>query len=417
MLAIISIVALIAVIIISCITERVNIGILATTVALTLALALTNSTVKQIAGSFPAELFLMMISVCLLFGFAVENGSLRWITHRLLFRIEGKPYLYPPLFFILTFILSAVGPGNIAATAIVAPIAMGLAAELKLNPFLMAILVCTGANAGALSPIAPTGVVASGLLQQIGVTDGSIGMAIFIATALMHTLSAVGAFILLGRQTKAMKAQAAPIEQLGSLSRMQLFTLIVIAVAIVSILFFKVPLVVAALLGSCVLGFAGAASGNMLRKLPWDTILMVSGMSILMGMVEKFGGLDLSTTLLAKLQLGFVLHGALALITGSVSAYSSSSGVVMPAFMPLIPGLLEKINVGTTASLAIAIAVGAHMVDVSPLSTLGALTIAAYPDPAGRVSLFKKLMIWGLSMCLVGGILAYIFLDVLKMWQ
>jgi hypothetical protein len=54
--------------------------------------------------------------------------------------------------------------------------------------------------------------------------------------------------------------------------------------------------------------------------------------------------------------------------------------------------------------------VGGHLVDVSPLSTIGALCIAALvagtEDPR---ALFNKLLAWGLSMAVVGAVLSYVF--------
>jgi hypothetical protein len=61
----------------------------------------------------------------------------------------------------------------------------------------------------------------------------------------------------------------------------------------------------------------------------------------------------------------------------------------------------------------IAIDVGSHMVDVSPLSTLGALCLAALPDGFDRSSVFRPLLIWGLGMAFVGALLAFVFLDLL----
>ena len=49
------------------------------------------------------------------------------------------------------------------------------------------------------------------------------------------------------------------------------------------------------------------------------------------------------------------------------------------------------------------------MVDVSPLSTLGALCVAAVADPGDARALFRKLLIWGLSMSVVGAILCQLF--------
>ena len=50
--------------------------------------------------------------------------------------------------------------------------------------------------------------------------------------------------------------------------------------------------------------------------------------------------------------------------------------------------------------------------DVSPLSTLGALCVAAVADgPTARV-LFRRLLIWGLSMTVVGALLCQLFAGV-----
>jgi hypothetical protein len=60
---------------------------------------------------------------------------------------------------------------------------------------------------------------------------------------------------------------------------------------------------------------------------------------------------------------------------------------------------------GDPLAVALSINVGGSMVDVSPLSTLGALCVAAVSEPReGRV-LFRQLLIWGLSMSIVGALL------------
>jgi hypothetical protein len=52
--------------------------------------------------------------------------------------------------------------------------------------------------------------------------------------------------------------------------------------------------------------------------------------------------------------------------------------------------------------------IGGHLVDISPLSTIGALCIAAAPVEDSR-ALFNKLLVWGLSMAVVGALLCYLF--------
>jgi hypothetical protein len=52
-------------------------------------------------------------------------------------------------------------------------------------------------------------------------------------------------------------------------------------------------------------------------------------------------------------------------------------------------------------------AVGSHLVDVSPLSTIGALCIASAINCDTR-RLFNQLLAWGLSMTVVGALICYL---------
>ena len=97
----------------------------------------------------------------------------------------------------------------------------------------------------------------------------------------------------------------------------------------------------------------------------------------------------------------------MALLTGIVSVYSSTSGVVLPAFLPMVPGLAAQLGGANPLAIASAMNIGGHLVDVSPLSTIGALCIAGAPADESR-TLFNKLLAWGLSMSVVGALLCWI---------
>ena len=76
--------------------------------------------------------------------------------------------------------------------------------------------------------------------------------------------------------------------------------------------------------------------------MPWSTILMVSGVTMLVAIVEKAGGMDLFTALLARLATPATVNGMIAFVTGAISIYSSTSGVVLPTFLPLAPDSLNR---------------------------------------------------------------------------
>ena len=52
--------------------------------------------------------------------------------------------------------------------------------------------------------------------------------------------------------------------------------------------------------------------------------------------------------------------------------------------------------------------IGGNLVDVSPLSTIGALCIASAPASADRGRLFNQVLAWGLSMSVVGALGCYL---------
>ena len=121
--------------------------------------------------------------------------------------------------------------------------------------------------------------------------------------------------------------------------------------------------------------------------------------------------------MLAKLASPSTINGVIAFVTGLISTYSSTSAVVLPTFLPTVPGLVQQVGGGNPLAVALSINVGASVVDVSPLSTLGALCVAAVADADVARDLFRKLMIWGFSMAVVGALLCQLFANAFAGWQ
>ena len=187
-------------------------------------------------------------------------------------------------------------------------------------------------------------------------------------------------------------------------------TIVVIGALLVGVLFFDVNVGMGALAGAVILAILGAADHKeAVKKMPWSVIVMMSGVTVLIALLEKTGGLDLFTAVLAALATPSTITGVIAFVTGLISVYSSTSGVVLPAFLPTIPGLIMRLGGGDPVSIATSMNVGAHLVDISPLSTTGALCLAGVSPSENVRSVFNKLLAWGLSMTVVGAIICYLF--------
>jgi di/tricarboxylate transporter len=182
---------------------------------------------------------------------------------------------------------------------------------------------------------------------------------------------------------------------------------------VLSVIVFQIAVGPVAFILVSILWLLGADEGrSSLKELPWDTIFLLTGIAILISVLEQSGGLDLIAGFISYTSRLGAVHAFLAFLTGIASAFSSSSGVIMPAFIPMIPGIMEQSSLTDPIRLTVSICVGSHMVDVSPLSTLGSLCIASAPLAVKeRTILFRSLLIWGLSMSVVGALFALIFLD------
>jgi di/tricarboxylate transporter len=404
-LAWISLAALLVTIVVSC-TTAVNPGFLAIVFAWVIGVHLGGNPIgpKGVFAGFPTELFLTIVGVTLLFAQAQGNGTLDRVARVAVRGCRGNVGLIPLAFFALALALASIGAGNIAAAALVAPLAMPVAARAGISPFLMTLMVAHGAVAGALSPFAPTGIIANGLMDRLGLSGhaGRIYAGNLVANA---AVAALGYLLFGGWRLLSRSYHDGPAVAEEPFGARHAVTLALIAALIVAVVVFGVHVGMGALAVAVVLTLAriGDEKGA-IRAMPWGVIVMVCGVTVLTALLEKTGGIDRFTTLIARVSTHDTVNGVIAFASGLVSVYSSTAGVVLPAFLPTVPGLVQKLGGGDPLAIASSILIGGHLVDVSPLSTIGALCVACAPPDADRRSLFNRVLAWGLAMAVVGAI-------------
>ena len=394
-----------AAIALSCFTP-VHIGILSAAAAFLIGHFAADMKPSAVAAGFPVSLFLTLAGVTLLFAVAQVNGTLDQLARRSVRLARGNRGFVPLIFFALAVVLGSIGPGGIAAAALLAPVALPVASECGISPLLMIVMLANGANAGTFSPIAPTGIIANGLMTKIGLAGQAWPN--FWNTLMAQSLAALAGFVVLGGLRLFGQAPIAIKHggELRAIDSKQTLTMGVIALLVISVVGFGADVGASAFVAAAVLGLASAADEERVWKaVPWSVIFLVCGVTMLVSIAEKTGGMDLFTGLLARLSTPAWIPGMMAFVAGLVSIYSSSSGVVMPAFLPAIPGLVEKLGGGNPLMIAYSVNVGAHLVDVSPLSTVGALCLAGVPASENRAVVFRQLLIWGWAMSLLGAIL------------
>jgi di/tricarboxylate transporter len=410
-LAWVSVAALVIAVTLSC-TTTVNVGVLSMAMALIVGVYLGGMSPNQVLEGFPTELLVTLVGVTLLFAIAETNGTLARMTARAVRLCRGRAVLLPVMFFLLGLGIATIGAGGTPASALLAGPAMAVAMRAGIPLLPMAVMAGNGALAGTLSPFAPTGIVAHGVMNRIGL--GGVEWQTYAYNALAHTIVGVGGFLVLGGWRLLLRRDSATIQaedpaHAGPLERAHWITLAGIVALIVSVAGFAVNVGLAALVIAAALTLLRTADEpKAIRAMPWAVILMVTGVTVLIAMMQETGGLELFTTGLARVSTPATIAPVVAFGTGVVSVYSSTSGVVLPAFLPMVPDLAQRVGNLSPLPIAWSMNIGASLVDLSSLSTVGALFLAGAPAGSDTRALFNGLLVWGLSMAVVGAALCWI---------
>lgn len=409
--AVASVIALFAAIVLS-MFSRINVGLIAVVCAWLIGVYLADLRPDAVLAGFPSSLFLTLTGVTLLFAIAQVNHTFEALSHRAILLVRGNVRVMPLMFFVLAFLFAAVGPGAVPGVALVVPLAMVVGARVDLPPMLTALMVANGANAGNMSPISAVGIIANSRMASVGLIDHEA--AVMLANLLAHAFVAALAYgYYLFRWRAPVVAVAVPVQPVAALEPItaaQQRTLAVLLLWIVGVVLFGLNVGLSAFGAALLLMILRAADeSDAIRQVPWGIILMVTGMATLIAILESQGGMELFTRMIAAIATPDTINGVIAFVTGVISTYSSTSGVVMPAFLPTVPGVVEQLGGGDPLAIALSINVGSSLVDVSPLSTIGALCVAAVVDPAQSRRVFYQLLAWGFSMTLVGALLCQLF--------
>ena len=353
---------------------KVNTGLAAVMASLILVYA-AGMNEKFIISAFDSKMFLMLFGVMFLFCIAQENKTLDVLAKKVIALCKGKVKLFPVIVFLLAAVLSAIGPGLISVTALMAAIIVALAKQTGCSAISLLPFGTLGSFAGGLSPITPSGIVAMGKAEDVGI-QGLAGP-LNLKMVLVNVLFAAVLYFFVFKWHKfapAPVSSGAENEKVPSFTGKQWATLVgILAVAVMA--FFGINVGLAAICVAVLLTvFRCADEGAALKKVSWGTLLMITGVGILISLVTELGGIDLLRRGLETIIGEKTAASIMCLLAGVMSWFSSASGVVMPTLIPTVPGMIP----GSELVITVGLCIGAHFAALSPLSSCGGLMLAAY---------------------------------------
>lgn len=371
-LAVISLVLLLAAIVIGFV-RNVNVGILSIGFAMILTLLFPDTlSTKDVVSGFSTSLFVQMVGVTYLFAIINGNGTLELLAKKIVNKVPARTI--PLVMFLIGMVLSAVGPGSIPCLAIIPVIAIPISISAGINPIMTAIIGDMGAMAGRMSPLTPEAAVVRGLMDEQNLNGNTVP--IMICT-IVTTLICAALVYLYYRGWKVEKPmQADEKEVLPKFTWQQMASiagLLLLAFGVL-VLSWNVGLT-GFLIGSvlCILGCGKEKKA--IAGVPWNVIIMVLGVGILMNVISLSGGVDLLVSALEKVMGEKSAAPVIALLAGIMSFFSSGLGVVFPTLVPICGGLASGIGADGVYLVAMVV-IGGTIAGYTPISTTGALIMA-----------------------------------------
>lgn len=372
-MAVISLIVLVIVVAIGFI-KKVNIGFLSIGAAVLLGMAGGISS-KEIVAGFDTSLFVTLVGVTFLFGMASINGTLELISKKIIALVGRRTFLIPILMFFLSAGISALGPGHIAAGILMTTFAVYLALEMKINPFATALYAKLGANAGCASPLSLTGVLAKGLSEPLGYSG--FGVHLFITTLISGFVFTLVVYVIY-KGYKVNADNPMKLSELPKFNKKQLFTILVMAVLVILCIGFQMDVGTLAFVGAAILVLTGCVDEKKgIKNIPWGTLLMITGVGVLVNVMDTLGGISLISDFLMSIMTKTTAVPIMAATSGILSWVSSTTGVVMPTLYPVAAEIASNIG-ANYVELISAITATSFAAAISPLSTGGAIILSSY---------------------------------------
>lgn len=392
---------------------NVNMGVTGLVFAWIVGCLMMGLKVKEVVALWPNAVVFQLLSITLFFGFACCNGTMQAVADHLLYAVRNQSWMIGLAIFFIAIILGAIGCPPPAANAIMAVIGFSIGLPAGLHPVIIAWAVCHGANIGACMPWAASGAVVNSTIAANGFEAEAAGMTweFFLAYFVITTVTLlVLYFILKGHKLSAIRVEKPEPFTLIQKKNLVIVGIVVFLVVVPSMLskIVKNPTLsfLASRLDIQMLSFAGfvicvlmklADQKNVIKSVPWNTIILVGGIGTLMNVATQAGVVDLISGWLNSSVPEGLMVAFMTLLGGFLSFFSGGINTVFPMLAPIVATAVAGTAI-KPVTMFIGILLGACYTALSPFSTGGAIFMSNCQDENVR----GKLISWQLGLAALG---------------
>jgi di/tricarboxylate transporter len=396
---------------------KINTGFFAMGFAYLIGCFALGMKANSVIATWPVKIFFIVFAVSLFYNFAILNGTLEKLSQHLLYRTRKFPHLLPFAIFFAAMIIAALGAGYYSVLAFFGPITLILCEKTGLSKLTGALAVNYGCLAGSNFMTSASGIIFKGLIESTGYNENVFGYTttIFVVSVIIPIIVLTALVMMNKKNISDATMDVAVPEEFDEKQKSNL-KLIYTMVFIVLL----VPILKAIMPGNTTIAFINSKMNigliaivfsiialmmdlgkqkEVVAKVPWETIIMICGVGMLISIAIKAGTIELLSGWIGTNIPKAMVPVVLCLVGGSMSFFASTLGVVAPALFPIIPALAVSTGLNP-AILFAAIIVGAQATSVSPFSSGGSLILGAEREENKDV-LFNQLLFKGAPLSLI----------------
>lgn len=395
---------------------KINTGFFAIAFAYLIGCFGLNLKPSAIIRLWPVTTMFVIFAVSIFYNFALVNGTLEKMSKYLLYSCRKFPGLLPFALFLVATILASIGAGYFTVLAFMAPVTLLICDEAKMDKAVGAVAVNCGALVGGNFMTSNLGVIFIGLIGDV--TNGSkagADISPFNVSFTIFACSFVFALIYIaclryipkanrniGEGVTFEKPEPLDAKQKTNLNLMMLMMFVVLIFPIMHIIMPDAKMItminskidvglVAIVFSIIALLLNLAPQKDVIAKIPWNTIIMICGVGMLIQVAIKAGTVKALAAWIGANIPTILVPIAFSIVGGFMSFFSSTTGVVCPALFPLIPGLSASTGIHATV-LFVCTVLGAQSSAISPFSSGGSLILGGCANEEERNHLFNRLL-------------------------
>lgn len=365
---------------------------------------------KAVIAGWPISTMFVIFSVSLFYNFALVNGTLEKTARYLLYACRRFPGLLPFALYFASAGIAALGAGFFTVMAFMAPVTLLICEEARMDKMTGAIAINCGALSGANFMTSGSGIIFRGLMDEAGMADSSFSYtAVIFVASVIFSILLIAAFRYLPRGNRNIGKDMVFEKPEAFTSRQKCNLYLMIAMIITVLLFPILHIIlpdaaviafinskldvglVAILFSVIALFFHLAPQKDVISKVPWNTIIMICGVGMLINVAIEAGTLDLLASWAGSSLPAWLVPIAFSIIGAIMSFFSSTLGVVCPALFPLVPALSSATGISPLV-LFTCIIIGAQSSAISPFSSGGSLIMGSCADEEERNAMFPRLL-------------------------